>query len=317
MNEENPNIFNQILETSREVTEKSKHVKINEKELENFINKSDWQIKSHWLSTNPYEIYNLPIKDLVNFLIIYDSICFSFWGNPKWQIKTETKEIDGAIALIYALLKLRKKECHLNFEKITYDEFKESLKGNTEIPFQEERYQIVKEISKTINQNMNGDFYEYTKDITTDIDLINLILKKFPSYEDKRTFGGKTIYFYKLAQLTVSDILRMREKKEKRKMDYSHLVGCSDYKIPQILRALNILEYDETLSNIVDEEIIIKENDELEVEIRANTIVVIDKIKKKLKNKITAIEINDYIWNLSQQNKENLKPYHKTRTTNY
>ena len=95
------------------------------------------------------------------------------------------------------------------------------------------------------------------------------------------------------------------------------MVGCSDYKIPQVLRALGILEYSKDLENLVDNKKEIKINSVYEVEIRSNMIVVIDKIKKLLNNKVCAIDINDYIWKQSRNKYLHLKPYHLTRTINY
>ena len=100
-------------------------------------------------------------------------------------------------------------------------------------------------------------------------------------------------------------------------MDYSHLVGCSDYKIPQAMRGLGILEYSDKLSNIIDNKKEIEVNSKYEVEIRANMLVAIDLIKKKLENKVCAIDINDYIWSQGRNKIIDLKPYHLTRNTNY
>lgn len=58
-------------------------------------------------------------------------------------------------------------------------------------------------------------------------------------------------------------------------------------------------------------------NSEYEVEIRANMLVVIDLIKKKLENKVCSIDINDYIWSQGRNKTIKLKPYHLTRNTNY
>lgn len=164
---------------------------------------------------------------------------------------------------------------------------------------------------------MNGNFYEYTKDITKDMDLLNLIIENFPSFGDTRTYNGKTIYFYKLAQLVVSDILHIRELKENIQVDYSHLVGCADYKIPQILRGLNILEYDLELAKLVDNLQELEENSIYEVEIRANLIVALKKIKEKLSTDLPLIDLNDIIWSLGQDKTKNFKPYHRTRIMSY
>ena len=164
---------------------------------------------------------------------------------------------------------------------------------------------------------MNGSFCKFINNINIDEELFEIIISHFPNFKDERTYNNKTIYFYKLAQLLTSDILHIREIKENIKVDYSHLVGCADYKIPQVMRGLGILNYSDKLSNIIDSKKEIEVNSEYEVEIRSNMLVVIDLIKKKLENRVCAIDINDYIWSQGKNKNIKLKPYHLTRCTNY
>ena len=164
---------------------------------------------------------------------------------------------------------------------------------------------------------MQGNFYQYIKHITSDEELFKTIIKYFSCFKDERTYNNQTIYFYKLAQLLTSDILHIREQKEKIEVDYSHLIGCSDYKIPQVLRGHGILIYDDELSKIVDNGIEIPINSPYEVEIRASMITVIDIINKKLGYKYSSIDINDYIFMKKEDKSLKLKPYHLTRCTNY
>lgn len=117
-------------------------------------------------------------------------------------------------------------------------------------------------------------------------------------------------------QLLVSNILHLRESQEKIVVDYTHLLGCADYKIPQTMRAWNIIEYDKVLSLLVDAKKELELSSKYEVEIRASMIVVIDYIKNKLEN-ISAIDINDYFFVSSKKVKDKAKPYHLCRNTNY
>lgn len=199
---------------------------------------------------------------------------------------------------------------------ISYEEFKLMLKGNVEIPFIQERYETLIQTSKIVKEKMNGNFYKYVYFIYSDIDLFEVIINKFPSFKDERKYDGKTIYFYKLAQLLTSDILHLRERMENIKVDYSHLIGCADYKIPQTMRALDIVEYNDELSNIIDNKVEIECSSKYEVEIRASMIVVIDYIKNKIDN-TNAIDINDYFFTASKKVKSIAKPYHLCRNQNY
>ena len=314
-------MLKEVLKTCNYVVNNSKYVKINYDKIDNLIEELLQFNNVHYLTKVPYKVYEMNTKDIVNFLLIYDSIDFSFWGNPKWTIKVEDKELDGGIALLHCIYNLFKDkdsvEVYKYLENISLEEFKNILKGNVEIPLLEERYHIVTSIAKVVNNKMNGNFYEYIKDITTDIELFNIIINNFNSFNDTREYKGTTIHFYKLAQLLVSDILHVIENKEQIKVDYSNLLGCADYKIPQVLESLNILEYNEELLEIIENKKEIEENSSYEVEIRASMIIVIDYIYNKINRTIARIDINDFIWSKGQDKTKVYKPYHLTRTTSY
>jgi Protein of unknown function (DUF2419). len=315
-------MLNKILETNKFVVDSAKHVKINYQKADDLINELLAFDNIHYLTKAPYDVYGMDTKDIINFLLIYDSIDFSFWGEPKWTITTRGgKTLDGGIALLHCLFNWFCNQditsIFQKLENISIQEFTAVLKGNTEIPLLKERYNIVKGIVKTVNKKMNGDFYSYIKDLRTDKEIFKVILDNFPSFIDTRIYHGKTIYFYKLAQLLTSDILHVLEIKEKQKVNYSNLIGCADYKIPQVMQGFGILEYDSELSTLLENKTEIEENSEYEVEIRASMLVVINYIYEKINKSIDRIDINDFIWGKGQDKTKEYKPYHLTRTTSY
>jgi hypothetical protein len=309
-------MLDDIKKTCRYVMDNSEYVKINYDKLDEFIKKIDCNNLKNWLMYNPYNLLDLDIELIVNFLLLFEAIDYSFWGQPKWTIDTCEGSKDGSDALLYAMLKYVRKTKNTDFSCISLDEFKEIFKGNIEIPLLNERYQAMIEISNVVNKKMEGNFYKFIKDVTNDIELFNIVINNFPPFKDEREYNGRTIYFYKTAQLLTSDILHLRENLEKIKVNYSHLVGCADYKIPQTLRALNIIEYNDELANIVDSKIEINISSKYEVEIRASQIAVISYIKEKLGN-IYAMDINDFLFMYSKKVKDVAKPYHLCRNKNY
>lgn len=106
---------------------------------------------------------------------------------------------------------------------------------------------------------MNDNFYKNIYDIKSDIELFDVIANTFASFRDERIYNDEKVYFYKLAQLLTSDILHLRESLENINVDYSNLIGYVDYKIPQTLRTLEIIEYSNELFDIIDN------NQEIEV----------------------------------------------------
>ncbi|MDO4504141.1 MAG: queuosine salvage family protein, partial [Clostridia bacterium] len=95
-----------------------------------------------------------------------------------------------------------------------------------------------------------------------------------------------------------------------------NLIGCADYKIPQVLRALGITEYDKELSYMVDNKKEIEISSKYEVEIRASQIFVLGYIKNRL-NSFKSVDINDFLFNYSKKLKNIVKPYHLCRNKNY
>lgn len=309
-------MLDDVKSTCYYVMKASKYVNIDFEKIDQFIAKIDCNNLKNWLLYNPYGLLELDIETIVNFLLVFEAIDYSFWGSPKWSIETKDGTKDGSDALLYAMLMYVKENESTDFSNVSFDEFKQILQGNVEIPFLKERYETVVKISKIVNQKMNGSFYQYVKDVTSDENLFEIIVTNFESFKDERIYNGRTIYFYKLAQLLTSDILHVREHLEKIDVNYSHLKGCADYKIPCVLRALDIINYKDELSSIVDSKKEIDISSMYEVEIRASQIVVINYIKSKLVN-VAAIDINDFLFLYSKKIKEKVKPYHLCRNTNY
>ena len=309
-------MLDKIKNSCKYVVENSEHVKIDYSKLDDFIANIDCNNLKNWLLYNPYNLLDLDIETLVNFLLVFESIDYSFWGQPKWTIETEDGLKDGSDALLYDMLKYAKKLENATFNDVSFNEFRNILKGNIEIPFLEERYKTISEINEIVNKKMSGNFYKYIKNITSDTELFNLIINNFESFKDERIYDGKVIYFYKLAQLLTSDILHLREEIEKITVDYSNLIGCADYKIPQVLRALGITKYDKELSYMVDNKKEIEISSKYEVEIRASQIFVLGYIKNRL-NSFKSVDINDFLFNYSKKLKNIVKPYHLCRNKNY
>ena len=311
-------MLDNVLDTCKYVVDNSKYVKINYNNIDSLIDELLAFNNVHYLTKVPYKVYDMSTQDIVNFLLIYDSIDFSFWGKPKWTLDNG---LDGGIALLHSIYNLFKDkdsiEVYKYLENISIEEFSNILKGNIEIPLLKERYDIVTSIAHIANTKMDGNFYKYIENMNNDVDIFNTIITNFNSFIDTRIYNDKTIYFYKLAQLLTSDILHVIEIKENKDVDYSHLVGCADYKIPQVLNGLNILEYSSELINILDNKEEIEVNSSYEVEIRTSMIVVIDYIYNKINRGITRIDINDFIWSKGQDKTVKYRPYHLTRTTSY
>ena len=303
------------LNTSYEfVCYNSKNVKINYDKIDDMINQIKNSKVDYWLDSNPYGLMDMNINEIINFLFIYHAIGnYCFWGDPKWEVQTDIGTMDGSYAIMYLILNRFKSN---NDFEMSFEEFKELLKGNVTIPLLEDRYQNLVEMNKFL-KSKNKTFYELVKKLNIDSKLFEFIVNNFDYFKDVANYEGKEILFYKRAQLLTSDILHVREKKENIKVDYSHLIGCADYKIPQVMRCYGMLEFSDSLKEKIDSKIELEEGSLEEIEIRANTLKVINYVYEKLDKKYSRMDINDFIWLLGQNKSQMNKPYHRTLTKHY
>lgn len=320
---------NPILETTKFVVDHAKYVKINKNKLIEFCKHFDHKDKEnirHWLNDAPFNINILDEKDRLNFLLIFNSISFSYWGNPKWTIEYNGKKFDGAWGMIAALKRgIDEGKLILNADflaRITEKELEYILRGNIRIPLLKERWQILRQVGTILKEKYAGDFSKLVSEAQgNSIKLLNLIIDTFPSFRDISTYSGRKILFYKRAQLLVADIYQgFKGKGYGNLRNISQITACADYKLPQVLRRYGILSYSKDLNKKIENKIEIPHGSTEEIEIRSSTIWVVKYLERLLEPKIPyidSIHVNDHLWLLGQFKDPIDKPYHRTRTIAY
>ena len=317
---------NQILESIKPVVFSSKFVKIKKENIKKFCCNFKLQDIQYWMEASPFDLSDLKDKEKLNFLFIFNSLNFCYWGDPKWTIGYKGQKYDGAWAMIACLLRaIEEKIPILKAEfliGLTEEKLKEILKGNVLIPLFEERLKILRENGKILKQKYQGEFANVIKKAKKDaLKLLQVLVSDFPSFNDFAIYKGRKVFFYKRAQLLIADVYRLFKGKDYGSLkNIEELTAFADYKIPQILRKLGILKYSPKLALKIDNKIPIPSGSEEEIEIRANTIWAIEMIKEKLKTKIPDIksfDIDSYLWILGQNKSPDDKPYHLTQTIFY
>ena len=319
-------LLERVKESTRYVRNNSKYVKINYEKIDEILASGGFNDIRYWLESipflkipvardnNPFGILDMNYRYIINLLLVFHTIGdYCFWGDPKWEISTEAGKLDGSYAIMYILINRYKDNKDFN---MSYEEFADMLKGNVEIPLLKERYNCLVEMNKYLD-SIGKDFYDEIKDMKVDVELLDYVVSNFSYFKDESNYNEQIIYFYKRAQLLVSDILHVRKLLEGIEVDYSNLMGCADYKIPQVMNCLGILDYEYDVEYKLATRVEIEEGHPIEVEIRANDIVVIDYIYEKLDRKVCRMDINDYIWLLGQDKSKMNKNYHRTKTIHY
>ena len=286
-----------MIEEFKYVVDNSKYVHINIDKIDTFINDLGNIKYIHW-SEETNLILNEKEWILLSFII--ESMNFCFWKKPKWKIEYNNELMSGSNALFYSII--RRVEIDKNFlnidylNNISFDEFKEIFKGEEECPLLDKRYNNFKE---TITYIKNHDFYNELFNIKSDIELRDYIVNNFSNFKDESIYKGKTIHFNKRATLLVNDLYRVSNTIKNNIGNVDNLTGCADYAIPRIFRDYGLLVYNDELSNLIDSEELIEHDSEMEIEIRANMLYLIELIKEKVN--INSIELDSIIWDMGHR----------------
>ncbi len=189
--------------------------------------------------------------------------------------------------------------------------------GGVRIPLLAERLDNLHEASNVLVEKFGGRFMNVLEESGWDaIALAQPITRHFSSFRDTSLWRGQAVHFLKRVQIVSNDIIYAlkREGKTLRRID--ELTAFADYKLPQVLREMGILEYSTALLEKVDNEVAISHNSPEEIEIRAATIWAVELLRQEIKT-LTAGDIDNLLWLLSQNMQEKARPYHKTRTIYY
>jgi len=304
---------NPVLPSIRPIVEASRHVRINHGAIPKFSKLLLEREQKSWLSASPFDISKLDSEKAVAFVSLVDFSSFCYHKKPgqaKWTVEVGGKQYDGAVGLIasygralddgWPLLDPR------YLSNIKTSEMGEILRGRAEIPFLDERRRILNEVGNVVVSKYGGNFGNLVLSAGGDaVQLMNVLVSDFQSMDDCAGCDGKTVYFYKKAQLLSSDIAEVSKRNGMGELArIAELTACADYQLPRILRENGVIVYSRELAEKVDWRAEIPSGGRMEVEIRANTIWAVGLIRDMLSAKIRGItseEINNCIWIMAQE----------------
>ena len=316
-----------ILPTTKRVLEKAQHVFIHRPNLEKFC--AAFSVRNLEGAGLGHYIEQWDAEALVNLTCVFNCANFCFWaseGEQKWAVQINGEFLDGAEALFRSFEEAANNGVPL-FDAAFLAEMNREvlgnlLKGNVEIPLLDERLWCLREAGLVLAEKFGGKFMNVVEKSDGDaVKLTNLFIESFASFDDFAVFDGGKVEFHKRAQLNTDMVNHRLVKKGWTKLqNMNKLTVFADYKVPQMLRRLGVLEYDTRLSQKVDSYTEIPTGSREEVEIRALTVWAIEEMKLLLASRypdIDARQLDDYLWNAGQVKLPDDKPYHRTRTIYY
>ncbi|MDQ6898674.1 MAG: queuosine salvage family protein [Candidatus Dormibacteraeota bacterium] len=150
----------------------------------------------------------------------------------------------------------------------------------------------------------------------TAVDTARNFAERLPSYRDAATYGGREVPLLKRAQIVAADLHGAGLVDFP---DLDQLTCFADYKLPQVLRHLGALGYSTQLAARVDGWTELESGEAAEVEIRAATVVAVERLREELAHRgrqLTSVQVDWLLWHLAQEIFP-MRPYHRVRGIYY
>ena len=263
---------------------------------------------------------------LAGQILLFNSINFCYWGDPKWEIEFAGQWWGGSMGLMGALHRALDEGVPIldgtYLATLSEADFAHILRGRGQLHLMPERLAIWHAVGQTLVEEFDGRFTNVITAAGGDaLALVQLLVKNFPSFDDVWELEGQPVRFYKRAQLAAAMLFEAfggREWGNLARTD--RLTVFADYKLPQVLRRLGILIYDPDLAATVDSQVLIPAGSCQEVEIRVATVWAAELMRRALASRfpeVTALHIDYWLWFAGRDQGPDVKPYHRTLTTAY
>lgn len=318
----------EVLTICRDVVRESRYVRIDEEAIGRFCKRllnqdvkiPPWDWRYHFRGGD---------EETVAYLLVLDTLNFCFWpaaGKKRWEILYGGERLSGYVGLAACLKKAL--EAGIPITRAEYlahlsaEEFRQVLAGEGELQLMEERLDALHELGEGLCREYRGKATLLVASArNAALRLAELLAERFSSFRDAAGYGGRRVPFYKRAQIFAADLHgAFGGEGWGAFKDLDQLTAFADYKLPQVLRHLGIFLYSPSLAQKVDDRVLIPAGSAEEVEIRACTIVAVDRIRQRLMRlgrERRATEIDWVLWNLGQDDEYRAKPYHRTVTVFY
>lgn len=244
------------------------------------------------------------LQEAAEFAVAMNSINYMFWSKDTNGdfVRYQNNNQIGALAMCEAFknawddpdspLSKARTGIELTAENIV------QMFGD--IPAPESRAAVLNEVLcgpqlKNFAQNL-----ENNPSFTTET--AHLLADLFPT-----AYGDEVL---KKSQLAVSAI--WREARMRGSDQLCDVTAFADYQIPNVLRALGVLTYDDQLAARIDSGALIEENSMEERAIRAASILAVEELAKA--QNVSVADVDYWIW---LKRKEPKTPFHLTITTAY
>ena len=196
-----------------------------------------------------------------------------------------------------------------------------------EIPQISERASKLRELGCVLQAHFGGEAANLVaRAARSTARLVRLLTCLLPGFRDEALHRGQQCFFYKRAQILAADLWAAYGRPPPGSPspyafeDVGDLTMFADYRVPQILAHLGVIEYSAALEVTIGAGVELPAGSEEEVEIRAACIQAVERLRNALTRRqvgVTSVEIDWRLWHEGERIKKDIRPHHRTLTCFY
>jgi hypothetical protein len=254
--------------------------------------------------------------------LLLSALNFCFWDDePRWRVEGA----DGYMALASALRRAHRAGVPVarpaEYARWSVEELAGVLRGDpggpAAPPLLAERHAVAAELGAWLVEEHGGSALSPLHAAPSAVALATRLATRLRGFRDVALHRGEPVALLKRAQIAAHDCgLALGDDAPAGLRDRRGLTAFADYKVPQVLRAAGALVYAPELAASVDSRTELAAGSEPEVEIRALTVVAVDRLAALLAaHGLDPPAIDTLLWWRGQGLRE--PPYHRTRTVWY
>ncbi|KNC81635.1 hypothetical protein SARC_06058, partial [Sphaeroforma arctica JP610] len=270
----------------------------------------------------------------LNWIFVIDTLNFSFWSatDTLYTVIYRNKPYTGYWALCAAINRALDEGIPITTPSYYAHSTEQQVahvfrSDSTEPPpLLHYRHEHLTQCGQVLLKDYKGKVSELIASCNGSAEtLMNTMVTKFPCYNDISTYRERECAFYKRAQIFVADVWACFEQ-----TGYGHFsdIECitmfADYRVPQVLVYLGLMEYTEELTADMKSGSLWQTGDPREAEVRGCSIWAVELVKREMRRQGCASELNSilldfYLWDYAKQYSHDMAhvPIHLVRTRFY
>lgn len=309
-----------ILDTAHAVVKRANHVRIDRQALAAWAGTRD--PASFPAPTAPPElVFEGDREACANLCLLQNCLNFCFWSDQPWVVEFRGQRWTRTYAMFASILRAVEKDASWlsarRWMRATEREAGELLRGDGRIPLPAERHRVLNETGAILQEQFDGRMAGVVEQAGGSARKVAYELaERFPSFRDVATHDCRQVAFLKRAQICAADIHRAWQRIGPAGLEAMEaLTAFADYRLPQYLRHVGILELDAAFEARIERKEEIPAGSIEEVELRAAAIVAVELIRREYDD-VPAWKIDFHLWKHSHDYEVRLK-HHRTRSVYY